>query len=100
MTHQIAPSPGVICSLALLPDDPSGPTGESIVKRARHSRSKRERGRRLRQYLNDPNLRVRRGKLKMEPGIELPEGGDWSELIAQAKEELREAAALITYAGE
>jgi len=61
------------------------------MPRQRASQSKRDRNRRFRQYLNDPNFRVRRGKKKLAPEIKPPVDGDWLEMIAQAEKELRGA---------
>jgi len=59
------------------------------MPKQRHSKSNRARSRKLRQY--DPDFRVSRSQVKLLPEIEPPEDGDWSEWIAQAKKELREA---------
>ena len=48
----------------------------------RASQSKRTHNRRLRRYLNDPNLRVKRSKQTPPSETEIPEGGDWTQLLA------------------
>lgn len=67
-----------------------------MTNRPRASQSKRKHNRELRQHLNDPSLRVKRGGPPLAPEIEAPADGDWSKEIVQAERELRKAYADLT----